>query len=124
MIFADNTTLLTLFKISNWAKTWKVKFGAEKLRTVIFTNITPQVSPSIVLNSDSIKQVETHKHLGISLTYNLDWSPQVHNVIMKENRKLAVFGRIFCLQRKSLEMLYKVTLRSVIDFALPDYRQK
>ena len=112
MIFADDTTLLTfgadpfetsktlnrdLVKISNWAKTWKVKFGAEKSRTVIFTNKTPQVSPPIVLNSDSIKQVEMHKHLGILLTYNLDWSPQVHTVIMKANRKLAVLKRFFYL---------------------------
>ena len=74
-----------------------------------------------MLNSDSIKQVETHKHLGISFPYNLDWSPKVHTVIMKANRKLAVFRRIFYLQRKSLEMLYKVTVRSVIDFALPVY---
>ena len=80
LIFADDTTLLTfgansletsntlnrdLVKISNWAKTWKVKFGADKSRTVVFTNKTPQVSPPIVLNSDPIKQVEIHKHLGI-----------------------------------------------------------
>ena len=51
-----------------WAKSWKVKFGAEKLRTVIFTNKTPQVSPPILLNSDYIKQVEMHKHLGLLLT--------------------------------------------------------
>ena len=110
LIFADDTTLLTfgadpfetsntlnrdLVKISNWAKTWKVKFGAEKSRTVIFTDKTPQVSPPIVLNSDSIKQEEMHKHLDILLTYNLDWSPQVHSVIMKANRKLAVLRRIF-----------------------------
>ena len=77
LIFADDTTLLTfgansletsntlnkdLVKISNWAKTWKVKFGADKSRTVVFTNKTPQVSPRIVLNSDPI---EIHKHLGI-----------------------------------------------------------
>ena len=40
---------------------------------------------------------------------------------MKANRKLAVLRRIFYLQRKTLEMLYKVTVRSVIDFALPVY---
>ena len=102
MIFADDTTLLTLFKISNWAKTWKVKFGAEKLRTVIFTNKTPEVSLPIVLNSDSTKHVEMHKHLGILLTYNLDWSPQVHTVIMKANRKLAVIRRLFFLSTKKI----------------------
>ena len=136
LIFADDTTLLTfgvnstetstilnrdLSKISHWAQTWKVKFGADKSRTVVFTNKLPQISPPIILDSDPIKQVDTHKHLGIILTYNLDWSPQVHAVIMKANKKLAVLRRIFYLQRKTLEMLYKVTVRSVIDFALPVY---
>ena len=79
------------------------------------------LSPPITLDSDSIKQVDTHKHLGIILTYNLDWSSQVHAVIMKANKILAVLRRTFYLQRKTLEMLYKVTVRSVIDFALPVY---
>ena len=41
-----------------------------------------------------------HKHLGILLTYNLDWSPQVHTVIMKGNRKLGVLRRLFFLSTK------------------------
>ena len=81
----------------------------------------PQIYPPIVLDSDTIKQVEIHKHLGVILTYNLEWSPQVHAVLMKANRKLAVLKRIFELQRKTLKMLYKVTVRSVVDFALPVY---
>ena len=48
LIFAEDTTLLTfetskalnrdLAKISDWAKTWKVKFCWVKSRTVVFTN--------------------------------------------------------------------------------------
>ena len=53
LIFDEDTTLLTfcpnsietsktlnrdLAKISDWAKTWKVKFCGDKLRTVVFTN--------------------------------------------------------------------------------------
>ena len=57
-----------------------MRFGADKLRTFVFTNKLPQVSPPIILNSDSIKQVDTHKHLGIILStiLNRDLSKNSH----------------------------------------------
>ena len=40
---------------------------------------------------------------------------------MKANRKLSVLRNIKILNRKTLDILYKVTVRSVIDYALPIY---
>ena len=65
--------------------------------------------------------MDTHKHLGLHLTYNLDWSIQVHNVCLKANRKLAVLRNVKYLKRNTLDLLYKITVRSCIDYSLPVY---
>ena len=41
--------------------------------------------------------------------------------MLKANRKLSVLRNVKMLKRKTLDLLYKVTVRSVIDYALPIY---
>ena len=84
------------------------------------TNIN---SPQLTLNNENIKRVHTHKHLGLLLTSNLDWSAQIHYVCLRANRKLAVIRKNKMLNRQTLDMLYKVTVKSVIDYGLPVYYQ-
>ena len=136
LIFADDTSLLVsgknpqetsntlnrdLIKIAEWSNKWKVIFNAEKSKQIIFSRNNLQNSPPILLNNQQIDRVNTHKHLGILLTYNLDWSPQVQSVCLKANRKLSVLRRVKMLSRQTLDVLYKVTVRSVIDYGLPLY---
>ena len=40
---------------------------------------------------------------------------------LKANRKLSVLRSVKLLSRQTLEILYKLTVRSVIDYALPVY---
>ena len=78
-------------------------------------------SPPLLLNNIPIVRVNTHKHLGVYLHSSLDWSTQINDVCLKANRKLSVLKSIKMLNRKTLDLLYKVTIRSVIDYALPIY---
>ena len=135
-IFADDTTLLAtgkdpnitaqilnrdLIKISEWAARWKVTFNAKKSKDMIFSRKMLYNSFPTILNETVIDRVSVHKHLGLILTSNLDWSPQVHEVCLKANRKLAVLKSVKLLSRRTLDQLYKITVRSVIDYALPVY---
>ena len=38
---------------------------------------------------------------------------------LKANKKLSVLRSVKCLNRQTLDILYKLTVRSVIDYALP-----
>ena len=40
---------------------------------------------------------------------------------LRPNRKLAILRRVKMLKRKTLDLLYKITVRSVIDYSLPLY---
>ena len=136
LIFADDTTLLAsgtdptetteilnrdLNKISNWAKKWKINFNPKKSKDMIFSKKYICNSLPVMFNNTLIERVSSHKHLGIYITNTLDWSLQVDQVCLKANKKLSILRSVKCLQRKTLDMLYKVTVRSVIDYGLPIY---
>ena len=134
LIFADDTSLLAsgidpaetaaminrdLEKISEWAEKWKISFNAGKSKDMIFSNKILNNSPPITFDNSFVKRVNEHKHLGVYLSANLDWSRQIHEICLKANKKLAVLRSIRYLDRQTLDMLYKITVRSVIDYALP-----
>ena len=62
-----------------------------------------------------------HKHLGLDLSSSLDFSVQIHEVCLKANRKLSVLRNVKLLSRQTLDLLYKIIVRSVIDYVLPAY---
>ena len=136
LIFADDTSLMAsgsdpaetaaqlnrdLAKILIWANRWKVTFNAKKSKDIIFTKKCLNNSPPLIFGDTYIERVSTHKHLGLILTSNLDWSAQVNEVCLKANRKLSVLRSVKLLSRKTLDLLYKLTVRSVVDYALPVY---
>ena len=136
LIFADDTTLLAsgkdptetsiilnrdLSRISEWAEKWQVIFNPKKSKDMIFTNKMLNNSPPLEFNNVFIERVNKHKHLGVYLTPDLSWSTQVHEICLKAIRKLSVLRSVKYLKRKTLDLLYKVTVRSLIDYALPVY---
>ena len=136
LIFADDTSLMAtgvdpaetaqqlnrdLEKISFWASKWKVVFNAKKTKDIIFSKKCLNNSPPLVFGDTYIERVNTHKHLGLILTSSLDFSSQVNEVCLKANRKLSVLRSVKILNRQTLDVLYKLTVRSVIDYAFPVY---
>ena len=126
LIFADDCSLLAsgndpnetaeilnrdLIKISNWAQKWKINFNAGKTKDIIFSTKVLNNSPPLVLNEIFINRVNTHRHLGVYLTSNLDWAAQINDVLR----------HVKMLKRNTLDLLYKITVRSVIDYALSVY---
>ena len=134
MIFADDTSLLAtgkdpfetsaqinrdLVKISAWADKWKVKFNASKSKDMIFSNKYLFNSPPLIFDDTVVKRVVEHKHLGLWLSSTLDWKKHVHETCLKANRKLYVLRTVKFLNRSTLDLLYKIQIRSVIDYMLP-----
>ena len=136
LIFADDTSLFAtgsdpaetvsqlnrdLKRISSWAKQWKVSFNAKKSKDVIFSKKYVNNSPPLCFDGLFIDRVNKHKHLGLLLTSTLDFSQHVNDVCLRANRKLSVLRSVNILNRQTLDLLYKLTVRSVIDYGLPVY---
>ena len=88
---------------------------------MIFSNKFLKNSPPLKFNGVFVERVNLHKHLGVTFKSNLDWSAQINEVCLKANRKLSVLKSVKQLNRKTLDLLYKLTIRSVVDYALPLY---
>ena len=62
-----------------------------------------------------------HKHLGVWLDNTLSWSRQVSETVIKANYKLSVLRSVKFLDRSTLDLMYKLTVRSIIDYGLIVY---
>ena len=49
---------------------------------------------------------------------DLSWSIQIQETCLKANRKLSFLRSVKLLDRKTLDLLYKVTVRSLIDYEI------
>ena len=98
-------------------------FGLLKVSPISTNTIRSSVfnSPPLILGDIYVDRVHEHKHLGIYLSSSLSWARQCHEVTLRANRKLAVLGSIKYLKRSTLDLLYKVCVRSVIEYGLVLY---
>ena len=136
LFFADDTTLLSvgknpeetaamltrdLEKIQTWSAMWKVTFKPSKSKDILFSKKQYTTEPSIIFNNICIERVSVIKHLGVIITSTLDWSEQINYVCLRANRKLSVLRSVKYLSRQTLDILYKLTVRSLIDYGLIIY---
>ena len=124
-IFADtvdecaNVLNRDLEKMENWAYTWLVTFNARKtcdmpLSLQTRTNI---ILPPLHFKNEVIKTVNSHCHLGLTLTSNLKWSAHINNICIKANKRLAILNKLsFKINRKGLEQLYFAYVRSILEY--------
>ena len=135
-IFADDTTLITsgdnaqetanllnrdLKKVSAWAKKWKVTFNAGKTKDLIFSKREVDNQQPLFFNNTHVDRVKSHKHLGIILTYNLSWDEHLNSIIKQVNLKLSMLHNVRQLSRKTLDSLFKLHVRSCIDYCIQVY---
>ena len=67
--------------IHTWSKKWFVSFNPSKTECMtISTKKKKPFHPSLIFDNVHLKEVESHKHLGITICNNLSWNPHV-NVI-------------------------------------------
>ena len=132
-IFADDTTLLTsgdethettsllnrdLAKIAIWGKKWKVKFNSDKTKDMIFSKKIINNSLPLIFDGDIADRCGKHKHLGITLTPDLSWDVHINNIIKQVNLKLSMIYSVRQLSRQTLDIMFKMHVRSCIDYCI------
>ena len=119
-LFADDVSLLKNFKnyidleqtlnsdlntLDNWALKWGMEFNPSKTEIMIFSNNKIKSKPNITFKGINLKQVPSHKHLGIHLSEDMHWTVHTNNCTKKANKKLGQ------LRRNS----YKLKTHQMID---------
>lgn len=143
-LFADDTSLYIvvdnadtsacllntdLEKIHKWSKQWLVSFNPTKTECLTISNkVKKPFHPSLIFNNVHLKEVETHKHLGIILSSNLSWNLHLDETVKKAHSRLGMLRRLkYILDRKSLQKLYFSFVRPVLEYAdiiwdnIPEY---
>jgi exonuclease III len=132
-LFADDTSLMEiienyvdsyaklnrdLYRLSTWANKWLVTFNANKTVYIKISrkvNVTPK--PILYLNGEIIKEVSTHKHLGLTFNQTLTWSDHIKLLSSKAAQCVGLLRRI-CrdVPRECLEILYKYMIRPLLEY--------
>jgi hypothetical protein len=64
-----------------------------------------------------IKKVETHKHLGLTISEDGNWNEHVKNIMIKMSSRLSVFRRVkFKLKRSHLQTIYISFISSLMEY--------
>ena len=124
-LFADDVTLYYTFTdcetaknvidadlqyIQSWADKWLMKFSPSKTKAMGLTlqrgNNTNNYM-TLSFNNTPIENVNSHKHLGLTLTRHLDWSQHIGNILETVSQIANVLKILkYKLDRRTLETIY------------------
>ena len=133
LIYADDTTLLEIVddpavsagrlnsdlnKIAVWADKWLVTMNPVKTRNVVFSlKRNKQVHPPLFLNSNNVKDAESHTHLGLTLQSSMSWRKHIVQVYEKASKRLNMLKFVtYKFDRSILTSLYKSLIRPLMEY--------
>jgi hypothetical protein len=132
-IFADDTSLMEILenyiesyakinrdleRLSTWAAKWLVTFNATKTVYIkISRKVNPAPLPVLILNGIVVREVQTHKHLGLTFNQTLTWSDHIEALTTKAAKCVGLLRRI-CrdVPRECLEILFKSMIRPLLEY--------
>ena len=83
--------------LGSWAGKWGLRFQPVKCNMMQLTNrrIT-KIEASYTLEGKVLKNVDSIKYLGVTITNNLKWNTHITNICTKANRTLGFLRRRKC----------------------------
>ena len=92
-----------------WADKWLVTMKPVKSRNVVFSlKRNKQVHPPLFLNSNMVKDAESHTHLGLTLQSSMSGKNHIVCVYEEASKRLNMLKFVrYKLDRSILTSLYK-----------------
>jgi hypothetical protein len=96
-----------------------VTFNATKTVYLQVTRkLNPAPKPILRLNGVIVREVQSHKHLGLTFNSTLSWSDHINQIVTKAARCIGLLRRISRdVPRQCLEILYKSMIRPILEYA-------
>ena len=106
---------------NNWAYQWKMSFNpdiSKQAHEVVFSRKNIKIShPPLTFNNIPVAQVDSQKHLGISLDKKLNFDGHLGNSQSKVNRIIGIIRKLQnVLPRSALLTIYKSFARPHLDY--------
>ena len=104
--------------ISVWAKKWLVDFNPIKTVAMLFTLRPLDFLPILNFNDSIINFVESHKHLGITLTFNGQWHTHIETILCSAYKVLGVMRKLkYRFTRQALNQMYVSYVRPLLEYS-------
>ena len=133
LLFADDTSILEtisnpilsferlnrdLSRLNLWSNQWLVTFNPTKTEYIIFSKkIIKQNYPDLYLSNEKLKQVSTHKQLGVTFNSKMTFDDHVRENCKKAMNRITAMKRINSkLSRQSKLTIYVSFIRPVLEF--------
>ena len=133
-LFADDTSLYIIVenpqssadflnndleKIHNWSNAWLVDFNPNKTESLIISRKhNPPFRPTLYMDNTPIREVESHKHLGLTFDSNGTWDAHIETIITKASKRIGLLRKIkFKIDRFSLQKIYFSFIRPILEYA-------
>jgi hypothetical protein len=85
---------------------------------IISRKVEPQFHPPLYFNNVPIKNVTTHKHLGLTFSNNGSWTTHINEIITKASSRLNIIRKLkFKVDRKLLEHMHFSYFRPILEYA-------
>jgi ribonuclease HI len=116
-----------LDQIQKYADQWGFKISTNKTTCVLFTRnrqLKNELSP-LSINNHPLKFENEAKFLGVIFDQRLTWKPHVDYIVKKCKSRLnlmrSVTGSYWGASRSSLITIYKMLIRSILDYGAVAY---
>ena len=104
--------------MTNWAKQWLVTFNPLKTEAVLFTLKKLDFLPKLAFDNTPISFVDSHKHLGATLSSNGQWHSHVENIVNSASKILALMRKHkYSISRNTLNQMYMAYLLPAVEYA-------
>ena len=133
-LFADDTSLYLIVDnpvtsadtinndlqiINSWSTAWLVDFNPSKTESLIISRKNNKLlHPDISMNNIIIKNVEVHKHLGLTFSNDAKWNSHITFIVSKAWKSIGLLRSLkFLLNRSCLEKIYISFIRPILEYS-------
>ena len=105
--------------LSNWARQWLVTFNPLKAEAVLFTLKNLEFLPHLFFfHYSAISFVDSHKHLGVTLSSNGHWHTHIENIVNPTTKILRIMRKLkYSFSRNATNQMYMSYLLPVVEYA-------
>ena len=97
-----------------------MKFNTAKCHILSITRQRNKVKPTYTLNSDTLSNVDSYPHLGVTITADLRWREHVQLAASKATRTLNFVRRnIYSCTPECKSLAYTFLVRPLMEYACP-----
>lgn len=118
---ASRNLQISLNRVQNWMRIWRVKVNETKSTHVTFT-LRRETCPSVILNNNPIPQADDVRYLGMHLDRRLTWRKHIFSkrkqLGLKVTKLYWLLGRKSKLTLTNKVLLYKTVLKPIWTYGV------